>query len=206
MSLHIRLRSLYSKSSNHSATDMSVFLVKAFWNLVFEKHDELIVVYAHFYKMVEQEQDAVRNATLIVIEQVKKKTSSMHTDVSVVLATTKCTKTNIETLMTSTERMHIYLESKTVSDHFLFWRLRWFEDREAALERDEILKELSSLNFHDKQRDVFQKHHQSTDQWLLKIDKFRKWFMSKQNSTLWCFEIRMSIFWTFSILASWFAC
>ncbi len=158
--------------------------MKAFRNLVFEKDDELIVVYAHFHKMIEQEQDAVRNATLIVIKQVKKKTNFMHTDVSVVLAMIKCTKINIKTLMTSTECMHIYLKSKTVSDHFLFWRLKWFEDQEVALERDEILKELSSLNFHDKQRDVFQKHHQSTDQWLLKIDEFRKWFMSKQNSTL----------------------
>jgi len=99
---------------------MSVFLVKAFRNLVSEKDDELIIVYAHFHKMIKQEQDAVRNATLIAIEQVKKKTNSMHTDVSVVLATTKCMKMNIETLMTSTERMHIYLESKTVSDHFSF--------------------------------------------------------------------------------------
>lgn len=185
---------------------MSVFLVKAFRNLVSEEDDELIAAYAHFHKMVEQEQDAVRNATLIAIEQVKKETSSIRTDVSVVLATTKRTEADIETLMASTGRMHIYLESKTVSDHFSFWRLRRFEGREAALERDEILKELSSLNFHDKQRNVFQKHHQSTDQWLLKIDEFQKWFMSEQNSTLWCPEIRMSIFWTSSTLASWSAC
>jgi len=99
---------------------MSVPLVKAFRNLVSEKDDELTAAYAQFHKMVEQEQDAVRNATLAAIEQVKKKTSSMRTDVSVVLATTKRTEANIKTLVASTGRMHIYLESKTVSGHFSF--------------------------------------------------------------------------------------
>jgi len=201
--LHIRLRSLYSKPSNHSATDMGVPLVKAFRNLVSGEDDELTAAYAQFHKMVEQEQGAVRNATLAAIEQVKKETSSMRTDVSVVLATTKRTEADTKTLVASTGRMHIYLESKTVSGHSSFWRLRRFEGREAALERDEILKGLSSLNFHDKQRDVFQKHHQGTGQWLLKTDEFQQWFMGEQNSTLWCPGIRMSIFWKPPTLASW---
>jgi hypothetical protein len=81
---------------------MGVPLVKAFRNLVSGEDDELTAAYAHFHKMVEQEQGAVRNATLAAIEQVKKETSSMRTDVSVVLAT------------------HIYLESKTVSGHSSF--------------------------------------------------------------------------------------
>lgn len=62
-----------------------------------------------------------------------------------------------------------------------FWHLRQSQGREAALECDEILKGLSSLNFNDKQRDVFEKHHLGTGQWLLKTDEFQQWF--KENRT-----------------------
>ena len=74
-----------------------------------------------------------------------------------------------------------------------FWHLRQSQGREADLERDEILKGLSSLNFHDKQRDVFEKHHPGTGQWLLKTDEFQQWFNSEQNSILWCPGIRTSV-------------
>lgn len=70
---------------------------------------------------------------------------------------------------------------------------RQSEGREAALERDEILQELSSLKFHDKQKVVFDKHHQGTCQWLLSTDEFQKWFKGDQNSILWCPGIRTFI-------------
>ncbi len=106
---------LYSKSSKRAATNVNVLLVKAFRNLVSGEDDELNAAYAYFHKMVEQEQGAVRNATLAAVEQLKKKNSAMHTDVGVVLATTKRTEGNTETLMASTGGIHKHLESKTVS-------------------------------------------------------------------------------------------
>ena len=89
--------------------------MKAFRNLASGEDDELTTAYAHFHKMVEQEQGAIRNATLAAVEQLKKKTSAMHTDVKVGLATTTRTDGNTQTLMASTGRMHKYLESKTIS-------------------------------------------------------------------------------------------
>jgi hypothetical protein len=63
----------------------------------------------------------------------------------------------------------------------------------AKIERETILKSLSKLNFLDKQRDIFAKHHKDTGQWLLKTEKFQQWFNSRQSSTLWCTGDRMSI-------------
>ncbi len=88
--------------------------MKAFRNLAGED-DELSIAYAHFHKMVEQEQRVVGNATLAVVEQVEKKTSAMNADIRVVSATTKRTDGNTETLMAVTGRIHGCLESKTVS-------------------------------------------------------------------------------------------
>lgn len=89
--------------------------MKAFRNLVSGEDDELTNAYAHFHKMVEQEQSVVGNATLAVVEQVGKKTSAMNADIRVVSATTKRIDGNIETLMAVTGRIHGCLESKTVS-------------------------------------------------------------------------------------------
>ena len=66
------------------------------------------------------------------------------------------------------------------------------EGQESALERDKILRGLSSLDFHNKQRDVFEKHHQGTGQWLFETDEFQQWYKGGQNSTLWCPGIRTS--------------
>jgi len=89
--------------------------VKAFRILVSGEDDELTTAYAHFHKMVEQEQGAVSNATLAAAEKVKKTTSAMHTEVSVGLALTERTEGNTKTIMASTGRMQNCLESKTVS-------------------------------------------------------------------------------------------
>ena len=74
----------------------------------------------------------------------------------------------------------------------VLWLLNNFQDQETASERDRVLNRLSSLDFHDKQKDVFRKHHQGTGQWLLGNDKFREWSSSNQNSILWCPGIRTS--------------
>lgn len=93
----------------------SVHLVKAFRNLVSGEDDELTAAYAHFHKMVEQEQAVVGNATLAVVEQVERKTSAMNADIGVVSATTKRTDGNTETLVAVTGRIYGCLESKIVS-------------------------------------------------------------------------------------------
>jgi hypothetical protein len=69
-----------------------------------------------------------------------------------------------------------------------------FTGREAALQRDDILARLSSLDFHEKQRDIFAKHHEGTSQWLLETDEFQRWFKGEQPSILWCLGNRKPIF------------
>lgn len=89
--------------------------MKACRNLVSGKDDELTTAYAHFHKMVEQEQGVVRNATLAVVEQVETNTSAVNADIRVVSATTKRTEGNTETLMAVTGRIHGCLDSKNDS-------------------------------------------------------------------------------------------
>ncbi|ELR06088.1 hypothetical protein VC83_07746 [Pseudogymnoascus destructans] len=98
--------------------------------------------------MVEQEQGAVRNATLSTVGQIQ--------------AVTGRTDLNTKILMAR------------------------IESREAALERDNLLARLSTLDFHEKHRDIFAKHHQGTGQWLLKTDEFQRWSTAKKPSMLWC--------------------
>ena len=115
----------YLKTSQYSATDFNVLLVKAFRNLVSGKDEELMNAYAHFHKMVEQQQSVVRHITLAVVQQLERKTTTMNTDVSTLLATTKCTDRNTEDLVASVERMHECLEGKVLSGPILsFGRLR----------------------------------------------------------------------------------
>jgi hypothetical protein len=63
-----------------------------------------------------------------------------------------------------------------------------------ALERDDVLANLSLLDFHEKQKDVFANHHRGTGQWLLNTYNFQKWFTDKETSVLWCPGIRTSTF------------
>jgi hypothetical protein len=184
----------FSDRNKHSATDINVSSVKALRNLVSGEDDELTTAYTHFHKMVEQEQGAVRNATLAAVEQLKRESTAMHVDVREGLAVTERTDLNTKTLIASTERMHGYLESMRVLRIYPLWCLSQFTGQEAALERDDILTRLSSLDFHEKQRDIFAKHHQGTGQWLLKTDEFQRWFKSEQPSILWCPGIRTPIF------------
>lgn len=89
--------------------------MKACRNLVSGTDDELTTAYAHFHKMVEQEQGVVRNATLAVVEQVETNTSAVNANIRVVSATTKRIEGNTETLMAVTGRIHGCLESKNDS-------------------------------------------------------------------------------------------
>ncbi|KAF4627731.1 hypothetical protein G7Y89_g10420 [Cudoniella acicularis] len=144
-------------------------IVKAFRNLVSGEDDELSAAYAHFHKMVEQERGTVGNATLAAVGQLQQESNAIHTVVREGLAMTRQTDLNTKTLIASSEHLNKYLESK-----------------EAALERDDILTRLSSLDFHEKQKDTFAKHHQGTGQWLAKTEEFQQWFKGERVSVLWC--------------------
>ena len=104
----------FSDSNKHPATDINVFSVKAFRNLISGEDDELSAAYAHFHKMVEQEQGAVRNATLVGIGQLQKQFNTMHAVVREGLAITERTDLNTKTTMVSTESLNKYLESMIV--------------------------------------------------------------------------------------------
>ena len=73
---------------------MDILSVKAFRNLVSGEDDELRTAYAHFHKMVEQEQGVIRNATLAALEQLRKETDQKN-----------------KILVASTERVNRHLES-----------------------------------------------------------------------------------------------
>jgi hypothetical protein len=93
---------------------MNVSLVKAFRNLVSGEDDELSVAYARFHKMVEQEQGAVRNATLAAVRQLQNESTAIHAVVREGLAVTERTDLNTKTLVASTERLHRFLESMSI--------------------------------------------------------------------------------------------
>ena len=89
-------------------------LVKAFRNLVSGEDDDLSTAYAHFHKMVEQEQGAVRNATLAAVGQLQKEFTAIHAVVREGLAVTERTDLNTKIRMASTERLDRYLESMVI--------------------------------------------------------------------------------------------
>ena len=55
-----------------------------------------------------------------------------------------------------------------------------------------ILKWLSPLSFHEKQRDILSKHHPGTGRWFLGLDPFKAWRDGDvtKPSVLWCPGIR----------------
>ncbi len=85
--------------------------MKAFRNLVSGEDDELSTAYAHFHKMIEQEQGAVKNATLAGIGQLQKEFTTMHIAVQEGLAITESMDWNTKTVMATTESLHQYQES-----------------------------------------------------------------------------------------------
>ncbi|KAL4802471.1 hypothetical protein BDV18DRAFT_154179 [Aspergillus unguis] len=67
--------------------------------------------------------------------------------------------------------------------------MQHLEDRGAIVDREDILAGLSSLNFDQKQKDVFSKHREGTGHWMLQCSEFQDWFKSVGGSTLWCYGI-----------------
>ncbi|PYH91401.1 hypothetical protein BO71DRAFT_51045 [Aspergillus ellipticus CBS 707.79] len=131
-------------------------------SLVKGEDSELRIAYDEFHRSIENENGAVRNATLVEVQQ------------NLTISTRTESKT--EVIVTHTERMNQYIEDQ--------------QDREAHIastsERDDILKSLSSVNFHNKHIDILAKHQPNTGQWLLKSDKFQQWFRSHTCNTLGC--------------------
>ena len=64
------------------------------------------------------------------------------------------------------------------------------QGQQANIYRNDLLNWLSSLNFIEKQEDVFTKCHPGTGQWLVMTTEFQAWFAGNQSSTLWCAGIR----------------
>jgi len=100
----------FSDPNKNSATDTNISSVKAFRNLVSGDDDKLSDAYKRFHKMVEQEQGAVRNATLVAVGQLQKETTAIQVGMRESLAITERIDLNAETLMASTERLQTYLE------------------------------------------------------------------------------------------------
>ncbi|KAL8716183.1 MAG: hypothetical protein Q9220_000088 [cf. Caloplaca sp. 1 TL-2023] len=158
-------------------------IVKAFKHLASGEDSELTTAYAHFHKMVEQEAGAVRNATLAGVEQVKQQNTAMHTDLQKGFITLKVDGEITRDMLVDTaylgKRLKRMVQVSVVH-----------QNQEAAAEREEILKGLSSLEFHDRQRAVFDLHYQGTGQWLLDTKEFHAWSEQRRTSTLWCPGIR----------------
>ncbi|CAH0054414.1 unnamed protein product [Clonostachys solani] len=65
------------------------------------------------------------------------------------------------------------------------------ERLERPQERDNTLKWLSSLDFHEYQRETAAKHHEGTGEWLLNTTEFQDWVHGTEHSTMWCPGDRM---------------
>ena len=50
----------------------------------------------------------------------------------------------------------------------------------------DFLYQISTLDFHNKQKHAYSKRHASTGQWLLETEQFQTWFEGKGNPVLWC--------------------
>ncbi|EPE36656.1 Ankyrin repeat-containing protein [Glarea lozoyensis ATCC 20868] len=144
-------------------------IVKAFRNLTSGEDDELATAYAHFHKMVQHEHGAIRNVTLAGVGRLQKESTAIYAVVREGLDIAGRTDSNTQTLINRTERLEKYLES-----------------HEATIQRADILAKLSSLNFHEKQNDIFAKCHHGTGQWLIQADEFEGWLKGEGSSILWC--------------------
>ncbi|PGH21367.1 hypothetical protein AJ80_03284 [Polytolypa hystricis UAMH7299] len=149
-------------------------IVKAFRNLVSGEDDELQVAYSHFHKMVEHEGRIIGNATLAAVEQLRTESSEGN----------KAVLARAELVHRHLESMYDLLLQSNASQ--LICRAI---GREVAAERERIMKGLSTLTFHAKQRDTLAIHQEGTNQWVLQSNEFQAWFKDNKNSTLWCHGI-----------------
>ncbi|KAM5357250.1 hypothetical protein ACJZ2D_016458 [Fusarium nematophilum] len=144
-------------------------IVKAFRALISGEDAELKDAYERFHQMVDREEGAVRNATMLRVEQLKNATQTVVAGMKENLAVADRIDHNLRSVMDGSRRMN-----------------RYFESQETAFERHSIITWISTLDFREKQKSVFSKRHQGTGQWLLDSVAFQHWFCSDDNSTLWC--------------------
>lgn len=94
-----------------AVADGKVSTVKTLRTLFSGEDSELSAAYAHFRKMVDQEQGVVRNATMVAVGQIQKDSSSIGTVVQENLALAGRTDLNVQSIMITTDRVHKVLES-----------------------------------------------------------------------------------------------
>jgi hypothetical protein len=140
---------------------MQSVLVKALRNLVSGEDAELASAYNDFHKLVEREQSLIGILTLA--EGVEANRS-----------------------LKQSERLY-----KQLGSTFSTWVPRdssflFILDREAVLEREDVLGDLSTHIFLAIHRDKFEKHHDGTCQWVLSDERFQRWLDGTENSILWC--------------------
>ncbi|KAK6363123.1 hypothetical protein TWF730_000572 [Orbilia blumenaviensis] len=88
------------------------------------------------------------------------------------------------------QMLHRYRESfqtALTAEGFVFTAmiLREVSVLKTDMQFETILNWLSSANFEEKQRDVFQQYHPKSGRWFLDSTQFRKWF-SATDTRLWC--------------------
>ncbi|KAK5309727.1 hypothetical protein LTR70_010039 [Exophiala xenobiotica] len=170
--------------------------VKPFKTLVSSKDNELSTAYERFRKTIEQEQRAVTNATLVAAGNLQKQTNTIHNVGRECLSTTKQIKSDFSGTFQSQRDQwignqfqaggDIHIHSVDEDDIIQIKDFRTvIESREAILEREDIEKRLSMLNFHQKQKDVFAKHEEGTGQWLLETDEFKQWMDDTKPAVFW---------------------
>lgn len=134
----------------------------------------------------------MRNAILSGVEQTKRETQTVQSVVKDNLAIAKRIESNVKSVLDESDRVQKYLKSKSVLP---LTRVQYLKGnntgQESVQERKAILTWISTLDFRDKQRSTFSKHHQGTGKWLLDSEAFKQWFKGPKNSTLWCPGIRM---------------
>lgn len=136
-------------------------LVKALRNLVSGEDAELASAYNDFHKMVEREQSLIGILTLA--EGVEANRS-----------------------LKQSEQLYKQLGSTFSTCVLRDSSFSFILDRETALERKDLLDDISMHIFLATQREKFGKHHDGTCQWVLSDERFQRWLNGTENSMLWC--------------------
>ncbi|EMT70529.1 Ankyrin repeat domain-containing protein 50 [Fusarium odoratissimum] len=146
-------------------------IFKAFRALLSGEDSELKEAYENLRKAVEREKGVVRNCILLGVEKGKFHARAAVTGINENLARAERIDQKLEYVMEESKRTNGYLET-----------------HEVAVERESLIKWLSSLDFCDKQRSLFSKHHGDTGRWLLNSNEFQGWFSvsDEESSMLWC--------------------
>jgi hypothetical protein len=106
------------------------------------------------------------------------------------LTITRRTDQTAQLLMHNTDLLQELLESMAIPQATHALKLSCQPGQKAHLKRQDILAMLSSLDFHQKQKDVFANRHSGTGQWFLESDQFQRRLNGTQAASLWCRGIR----------------